>query len=99
MKRGKILALAAVVVALAGCGEDKVYDVPYYSENAQARTARLEKCAASPGEYQNDPNCINAKVAQKEVDRKEIRARITEHVAAETARAKAVLDELRFGKD
>lgn len=56
----KILFLALATFALTACDSEKIYDVQYYRDNAEIRSAKLEECKNNPGELKDHPNCVNA---------------------------------------
>jgi len=61
-----LVIIAIAFIALAGCSpEPKAarYTVDEYVENPDAMDARLKECANNPGDFRDDPDCVNVKAA------------------------------------
>jgi len=61
----KGFAVALLPLFLIGCGEDQ-HDVAYYLKNEAARKTTLAACAPLPRAGMDQPNCVNATIANKE---------------------------------
>jgi len=73
MKRFKmILFVMGFVLFLSGCGEE-VKTVEWYEKNEPVRKTQIEKCENNPGTLSNTPNCINAKAAQKKINKEAVK--------------------------
>jgi len=58
--------IATAVIALSGCSpEHKTarYTVDEYVANPDAMDAKLKECADNPGDFRDDPDCVNVKAA------------------------------------
>ena len=63
-EKNTFLILMASFLLLAGCKEEKVYDVQYYLDHPEERKIQIEKCRNNPGELESTPNCKNAFTAE-----------------------------------
>lgn len=64
MRKIIMTALVARVALLTACSEEakmEVKTVQWYTEHPQERAAQLKICANNPGQFKDDPNCVNAK--------------------------------------
>lgn len=71
--KNRILALATVVLSLAGClqkvtevpGLDRVMTVGEFNAQPAVRERVLKFCANDPGRFKADPNCVNVMQAAR----------------------------------
>jgi hypothetical protein len=59
-----IVVTSCTVVACAPV-PDRVHDVAYYRQHADDRQRQLQECANDPGTRGNDPDCVNAREAER----------------------------------
>lgn len=79
MKKVSVALVAACIVALTGCNEEKkaeddvkteapkaevVQTVDWYKAHKDERRAMLDRCHNNPGELAATPNCVNASRAE-----------------------------------
>jgi hypothetical protein len=58
--------IAIAVITLSGCSPQPQaarYTVDEYVANPDAMDARLKECANNPGDFRDDPDCVNVKAA------------------------------------
>ncbi len=69
MKHHNAFTSISILLAtlLTGCNSEPVNDVSYYVENAEQRKAKLKECRNNPGELKDDPNCLNAQEANRQI--------------------------------
>ncbi|MEA5249895.1 EexN family lipoprotein [Xanthomonas fragariae] len=69
MKRLAYITTMALVVALAGCKDDKpVQTVAWYQGHTTERTSALAECRGNAGEVAGTANCINAEKADAQLE-------------------------------
>jgi hypothetical protein len=60
------VTVAIAVIALSGCFPEPQtarYTVDEYVANPDAMDAKLKECANNPGDFRDDPDCVNVKAA------------------------------------
>lgn len=58
------LLVVFAIFSLTACDNEETYDVQYYRDNAEIRSAKIKECKNNPGELKNNPNCVNALEAE-----------------------------------
>lgn len=61
-----LVLIAAAIIALSGCSPEPQtarYTVDEYVANPDAMDAKLKECANNPGDFRDDPDCVNVKAA------------------------------------
>lgn len=83
MKQGMICALVGATALLVGCGEakveEKVHTVSEFKADKALHEKFMTRCQENPGQLKDDPNCINAISAARQI--------VLEHRAKDNAKS------------
>ena len=63
-KQIALMLLAGIV--FTGCSGEPTHDVQYYLNHVPERSAKIADCRNNPGEKRIEPNCVNAREAERQ---------------------------------